>query len=215
METIHEHAQKTMQSLGCRLHAMRESREWTLEDLAERTGFSRPYLSRLEAGERQPSIVALCSIANAFGVSVAALFEQPDGSSDCIIVRGENAVLQFVNNLQFVALSGSTKPFNLQPIAVTIPANRPGDETYQHDGEEWLHVLAGRVQLSVGGTLHFLEPGDSAHFDSRLPHRLTALGGNDARIVLVACPIPISLNAAGTAGRSHRENAQLTAGHAG
>ncbi len=215
METIHEHAQKTMQSLGSRLHAMRESRGWTLEDLAERTEFSRPYLSRLEAGERQPSIVALCSIAKAFGVSVAALFEQPDRSSDCIIVRGENAVSQSVNNLQFVALSGSTKPFNLQPISVIIPADRPGDETYQHDGEEWLHVLSGRVRLCLDGTLHVLEPGDSAHFDSRLPHRLTALGGNDAKIILVACPIPVSLNAAGNSRRSHGEIAQLTAGHAG
>jgi transcriptional regulator with XRE-family HTH domain len=215
MATIHEHAQEVTACLGNRLHAMRESRQWTLEDLADRTELSRPYLSRLEAGDRQPSIAALCSIAKAFAVSVAALFEQPDPGFDCIIVRGQTAVTQSVNNLSFVPLSASTKPFNLQPIAVTIPADRPGDETYQHDGEEWLHVLSGRVQLSVDGTLHVLEPGDSAHFDSRLPHRLTALGGNDARIVLVACPIPISLNAAGTANRSNRENAPLAAGLVG
>ena len=215
MATIHDHALEIMQSLGSRLHAMRESRDWTLEDLADRTDLSRAYLSRLEAGERQPSIAALCSIAKAFSVSVAALFEQPDRSADCIIVRRQNAVSQSVNNLQFVPLSGSTKPFNLQPIAVTVPADRPGNEAYQHDGEEWLHVLSGRVQLSVDGTLHVLEPGDSAHFDSRLAHRLTALGGNDAKIILVACPIPISLNAAGTARRARKEDVQLTAGHAG
>ncbi len=215
MATIHEHAQELTQTLGNRLHAMRESRDWTLEVLAERSGLSKPYLSRLEAGERQPSIVALCSIAEAFGVSVATLFEQPDSSPDCIIVRQKNSVTQTVNNLWFVPLSGSTKPFNLQPIAVTIPADRPGDETYQHDGEEWLHVVSGRIQICVDGTAHQLEPGDSAHFDSRLPHRLTALGGNDAKIILVACPIPISLNAARTAHGSQRENAPLTAGHAG
>ncbi len=194
---------------------MRESRTWTLEELAGRTGLSRPYLSRLEAGERQPSLVALCSIANAFDVSVAALFEQPDRSSDCIIVRGENAIPKSINNLQFVPLSGSTKPFNIQPLAVTIPADRPGDETYQHDGEEWLHVLAGSLRVSVDGAHHVLQPGDSAHFDSRLPHRLTALGGNDAKIILVACPIPVSLNAAGTSRRNHELTHQLTAGLAG
>jgi transcriptional regulator with XRE-family HTH domain len=212
MANIHEHAHEFMQSLGSRLHAMRESRDWTLEALAGRTGFSCAYLSRLEAGDRQPSLVALCSIAKAFDVSVAALFEQPDRSSECIIVRKDSAVRQSVNNLYFVPLSGSTKPFNLQPIAITIPVNRPGNETYQHDGEEWLHVVVGNVQFSVDGTLHLLEPGDSAHFDSRLPHRLTALGDQDAKVILVACPIPVSLNSARTANRSHRENAQLTAG---
>jgi transcriptional regulator with XRE-family HTH domain len=215
MATIHEHAQELTACLGSRLHAMRESRGWTLEDLADRTELSRPYLSRLEAGDRQPSIAALCSIAKAFDVSVAALFEQPEPGLGCVIVRKGTGVAQSVNNLSFVPLSASTKPFNLQPIALTIPADRPGDETYQHDGEEWLHVLEGRVQLSVDGTLHALEPGDSAHFDSRLPHRLTALGGNDARIIVVACPIPISLNAAGIAHRSSKENASLTGGLVG
>lgn len=214
MATIHDHAQRITECLGTRLHAMREFRNWTLEDLADRTGLSRPYLCRLEAGDRQPSMVALCSIAEAFGVSVAALFEQPEESADVVIIRHENAITQSVNNLSFVPLSGS-QLFNLQPIAVTIPADRPGDETYQHDGEEWLHVLSGRVQLSLDGTLHILEPGDSAHFDSRLPHRLTALGGNDAKIILVACPIPVSLNAAGSGRRSRRENVQLTAGLVG
>lgn len=210
MTTIHDHALEVMASLGARLHAMRESRGWTLEDLAVRAGLSRPYLSRLEAGERQPSMAALCAVARAFEVSVGALFEHPDqSSSDCIIVRGASATPQSINNLQFTALSGSTKPFNLQPIAVIIPANRPGDETYQHDGEEWLHVTSGRVQLALDGSLHVLEPRDSAHFDSRLPHRLTALGGEDAKIILVACPIPVSLNA--TARRSQAEHAQLTA----
>jgi len=213
MATVHDQAAQVMQTLGSRLHAMRESRHWTLEDLADRTELSKPYLSRLESGERQPSIAALCAISKALGVSIAALFEQPDTSSECIIVRKDSAVRQTANNLYFVPLSGSTKPFNLQPIAVTIPANRPGDETYQHDGEEWLHVVQGRVRLCVDGMIYALETGDSAHFDSRLPHRLTALDGNDATVILVACPIPVSLNA--STNRSARDNAQLTAGVVG
>jgi transcriptional regulator with XRE-family HTH domain len=193
--TIHEHAQAVTETLGSRLHAMRESRDWTLEHLAERSELSRAYLSRLEAGDRQPSLAALCSIAKAFGVSVAALFEQPDPSLDCIIVRQQDAVASTVNHLEFIPLSGSTQPFNLRPIAVTIPAFRPGNETYQHDGEEWIHVVDGRVRLSIEGVDHDLEPGDSAHFNSRRSHRLSALGSNEARVILVACPLPVSLNA--------------------
>ena len=126
---------------------------------------------------------------------MAALFEQPDPAQDCIIVRRLGAVAKTVNHLEFIPLSASTQPFNLRPIAVTIPAHWPGEEQYQHDGEEWIHVLAGRVQLAINGADHVLDPGDSVHFNLRRPHRLSALGGNEARVILVACPIPVSLNA--------------------
>ena len=193
MGTIYDHAGEVTASLASRLHAMRESRDWTLDDLAGRTKLSKAYLSRLEAGDRQPSLAALCAIAKAFGVSVAALFEQPDQASDCIVVRGGSTTRRTANGLAYVPLSGSTKPFNLQPIEVTIPARRTGRETYQHVGEEWVHVTAGRVRLTLDGLQHVLERGDSAHFDARLPHRLDALGGEDARVILVACSIPIAL----------------------
>jgi DNA-binding XRE family transcriptional regulator/quercetin dioxygenase-like cupin family protein len=208
MATIYDHADEVTRTLGSRLHAMRESRDWTLDALAERVELSKAYLSRLEAGERQPSLAVLCSIAKAFDVSVAALFEQPDRSSNCIVVRGGSTRARKANGLTYVPLSGSTKPFNLQPIEVTVPSDRKGDETYQHVGEEWLHVTAGRVRLSLDDQTYVLECGDSAHFDSRLPHRLDALGGEDARIILVASSIPIALN-------PRRELAEPIAGQVG
>jgi transcriptional regulator with XRE-family HTH domain len=178
-----------------RLADLRAQRGWTLEELAERSGLSKPFLSRLEAGSRQPSIAAVLTLAKVYDVSVAQLFDtQPTPADPCVIIRGAGATAKAVNGLRYVTLSSSTKPFNLQPIGVTIPPDRPGNETYQHEGEEWLHVIAGRVRLSVDGKPHLLDPGDSAHFDSRLPHRLDALDGTEARIILVACPIPIALN---------------------
>ena len=194
MATIHDYAEGISQSLGARIHAMRESREWTLETLAEQTSLSKAYLSRLEGGDRQPSLAALGEIARAFGVSIAALFEQPDESADCVVVRGGSTSPQEANGLAFQPLSSTTKPFNIHPISVIVPADRSGGEAYQHDGEEWLYVMAGRLKVSVNGTEHILETGDSAHYDSRLPHRLDALDGKEARIILVACPIPLTLN---------------------
>ena len=191
---IHEHAAEVSLSLGNRLNSMRESRSWTLEMLAERTGLSKAYLSRLESGVRQPSISVLCAVATAFGVSISTLFEQPDEAAECVIVRGGANVIREVNGLRYIPLSSSTKPFNLQPISVTIPSDRRGKQVYQHEGEEWLQVVAGRVQLSLAGKKYELETGDSAHFCSHLGHRLDALDGKDARIILVACPIPVALS---------------------
>lgn len=184
---------------------MRESRDWTLDDLAARTELSKAYLSRLEGGDRQPSLTALCAVAKAFDVSIAQLFEQPDAASSCVIVRGGSTVAHQANGLVYLPLSSSTRPFNLQPIEVTIPADRPGKETYQHDGEEWLYVIEGRVRLSIEGRRHALERGDCAHFDSRSPHRLDAIGGADARVIVVSTPIPLALNPRrGQATTAHR-----------
>jgi len=189
-DTIHDHACNIGFSLGHRIHSMRESREWTLEMLAEQTGLSRAYLSRLAAGDRQPSL------AGAFGVSIAALFERSDQRADCVVVRGGSTSPKAANGLTFHPLSSSTKPFNIHPIAVTIPHDRAGGQVYQHDGEEWLYVTAGRVKLTINRQQHILEAGDAAHYDSRLPHRLDAMHGADAGVILVACPIPLTLTQA-------------------
>ena len=205
MATIHDYAEGIGLTLGHRIHAMRESRDWTLETLSENTGLSKAYLSRLEAGDRQPSIATLGVVADAFGVSIAALFEHPDESAECVVVRGGSTSPQTANGLIFQSLSSTTKPFNIHPINVTIPADRPGSEGYQHDGEEWFFVTAGRVKLTIDGNQHVLETGDAAHYDSRLPHRLDAMEGKDARIILVACPIPLTHN-------QRRESAESVAG---
>jgi quercetin dioxygenase-like cupin family protein len=89
-------------------------------------------------------------------------------------------------------------------MRITVSPQRPGVERYQHDGEEWIYVLSGSLKLHVNEKQYDLEPGDAAHFDSRLPHRLDAGGGKDAEVILVACTIPTTLN-------SRRETAEMKA----
>ena len=95
------------------------------------------------------------------------------------------------DGLSYLPLSNKSRFANLQPIRLTVATpDRQGDQMYQHEGEEWVYVLSGRLRLALDGKSHELEAGDAAHFDSRLPHRLTALEGCDAELILVACPVP-------------------------
>jgi transcriptional regulator with XRE-family HTH domain len=174
---------------GVRLHELRSAREWTLEELAERTGLSKPFLSRLEAGDRQPSIAAVLTLASVFNVSVGTMFETALSADPCVVVRKGDAKTRRGEGLTYAWLSNTARFANLQPMKLTVSHDRKGDEQYQHDGEEWVHVLAGRLRIAVAGTNYDLVAGDSAHFDSRHPHRLTALGGRDAELILVACPL--------------------------
>ena len=61
---------------------------------------------------------------------------------------------------------------------------------YQHDGEEWLYVLSGTLRLALADETHLLHPGDAAHFDARVPHRLAADGGHDAELSWSPAPPP-------------------------
>lgn len=180
--------QTELSSLGGRLHALRAGRGWTLDELARRAGLSKSYLSRLEDGERQPSIAALLSLAQAYGLSLASLFSQTEENSRrCAIARAEDAAPQEGNGLRYTPLSQAGHTANMHPIRVTVPTDRDGDEMYRHDGEEWLYVLAGTLRLALADETHVLHPGDAAHFDARTPHRLSALDGHDAELILVAC----------------------------
>jgi len=176
-------------TFGVRLKTLRHERRWTLDDLAQRSGFSKGYLSRLESGDRQASIASILTLARLFGTSVAALFEGEQAES-ISIVRRDATPSYDVDGLTCWPLSGQSWPFQLQPVRVVVSPTREGDEHRHHDGEEWIFVLSGELSLSIGGETHDLDAGDAAHFDARLPHRLTARSGMEAEVLLVAAPGP-------------------------
>jgi transcriptional regulator with XRE-family HTH domain len=189
--------------LGERLRVLRSARGWTLEELAERSGLSKPYLSRLESGNRQPSIAAVLTLARVYGVPMGSLFGPQHSDDSCIVVRSNEVTIRKGDGVSYVPMSATSR-FHLEPIRLVISASRSGTDRFHHEGEEWVYVLSGRLQLSLGEKQHIIEAGDAAHFDSRLPHRLDALDGKDSSLILVACPIPIAMN-------PRRETAEMTA----
>ena len=194
MSTVmEERVRSEVTELGARIHELRTQRLWTLEDLAKRSGLSKSYLSRLEEGERQPSIAALLSLAQAFGLALANLFEVEARTAYCTVVRAEQTPQRQGNGLRYTPLSHGARPSGMHPILVVVPTNRTGSEQYRHEGEEWLYVLSGTLRLSLAEDTHDLAPGDAASFDARVPHRLAALNGEDARLILVACAAPKEL----------------------
>jgi transcriptional regulator with XRE-family HTH domain len=179
--------------IGARLRRLREESGWRLEDLSQRTGLSKAYLSRLESGERQPSLSALFNVARAYGVSFSSLFEPAPEAEKLVVVRATEGQAQRGNDLLYERLSEGSWAFNLQPLRVVVPAEREADVIYQHEGEQWLYVLSGRLRFEIRGEGIVLEPGDAAHFDADKPHRFEALDGREAEVIVVACAVPYRL----------------------
>jgi transcriptional regulator with XRE-family HTH domain len=175
-------------SFGARLRELRVRRGLTLEQLAEASGLTKSFLSRLESGGRQASIAAVLTLSRVLDVSLAFLFESPLALEPCVIVRGAEAEENSTHGLKYAAMSNAGRFSRLQPLRIKISPSRRGAEHYHHQGEEWIYVLSGKLTLSLAGRTYALKSGDAAHFESRLPHRLIAPGPEDAHVLLVAAP---------------------------
>ena len=185
-------------AFGANLKQHRLRQGWTLEDLAKRSGLSKPFLSRLESGDRQASIAAVLTLSQAFGLSLAEMFETQVALDPCLIVRKAEAAPREAYGLSYVPLSQAGHLFNLRPIRVTVSLDRKGTEHFRHEGEEWIYVLSGEISLSLAGQTYDLASGDAVHFDSRLPHRVIGRGKKAPEILLVASPLSMERRAAAT-----------------
>jgi transcriptional regulator with XRE-family HTH domain/uncharacterized cupin superfamily protein len=180
--------------LPAQLSRLRHNRGWTLAELAQRTGLSRPYLSRLEGGLRQPSLAALISLAGTYETPLQALLDPAaaGASAESTVIRGTRATIQRGNGLRYRPISGGKDALRLSALHVTVPLGRRHRTFSQHEGEELLYVLSGTLVLTLDRQSHTLGAGDSAHFDSKIPHRLTAGADRDAEVLLVSCASPLA-----------------------
>ncbi|MFF3749236.1 helix-turn-helix domain-containing protein [Streptomyces sp. NPDC002018] len=165
-----------------RLRELRRGRRLTLETVARRAGLSPAHLSRLETGQRQPSLPMLLSLARIYGTTVSDLLGEVPPERDPIVRAGRAEPVEAGGWTYHQAGSSGRA---MQPLRVRVPYGAQGDLVRVHAGEEWLYVLEGRLRLGLGDTTHVLGPGDSAHFDSLTPHRIAAAGPEGTELLFV------------------------------
>jgi transcriptional regulator with XRE-family HTH domain len=175
--------------VGERLRDIRRLRRATLKTIADRAGVSESFLSQVERGRASASIASLRRIASALGVSVADLFE-PDGPPRPRVLRKDERP-----SLAFGILGRKLllTPRPLSHLEVFVgeldPGGSTGAEPYAHgDSEELFVVIAGTVQLELGGDVHELEAGDSIDYRSSMTHRVTNVGEERAEVMWIISP---------------------------
>ncbi|MFB8765342.1 helix-turn-helix domain-containing protein [Nocardiopsis alba] len=166
--------------VGTRLRTLRRARGITLADLAVTIGVSESTLSRLESGQRRPTLELLLPLARTYDVPLDDLVGAPRTGDPRIHLK---PIRRF--GMVFVPLS--RRPGGTQAFKMIIPArSEPLEPTPQtHEGFEWVYVLDGRLRLVLGERDLTLSPGEVAEFDTSLPHWLGSADGGSVELLVL------------------------------
>jgi transcriptional regulator with XRE-family HTH domain len=174
--------------LGERLRGIRQLRRRTLREIAAAAEISESFLSQLERGRANATIATLQRLATALGIEVSDLFTSPAPRPH--VLRREARDFVAWGQAGRKALL-TPKPFhNLEVVVAQFAAGgSTGDEPYAHgESEELLIVLEGRVHVQLGTEIHDVAAGDSVHYESSTPHRVSNPGDEPAEVMYVISP---------------------------
>jgi transcriptional regulator with XRE-family HTH domain len=174
--------------LGERIRGIRRLRRRTLKEIATAAGISESFLSQLERGRTNATIATLQRLATALGIEVSDLFST--GSSRPRVIRRDAREFVAWGSQGRKALL-TPKPFHSLEVVVARfePGGSTGDEPYTHgDSEELLIVVEGSVHVQLGTEIHDVTAGDSVHYQSSTPHRVSNPYDETAEVLFVISP---------------------------
>jgi len=183
------------QIVGEKIKSLREIREISVAELAERTGLSVEQIERIEKNIDIPSLAPLIKIARALGVRLGTFLDDQDemGAVVCRKQETADATISFSNNavdarthMHYHSLSKSKADRHMEPFIIDIEAvGDAGYELSSHEGEEFVYVMEGAIEVCHGKKKYVIEAGDTIYYDSIVPHHLHGYQGQAAKILAV------------------------------
>jgi transcriptional regulator with XRE-family HTH domain len=167
-----------LDQIGPRLKRLRALRRMTLTGLAQTTGISKSTLSRLETGQRRPTLELLLALSHAYRVPLDDLVGAPEVGDPRIRLKPGSVKGRTVIPL-------TRQPDGMQAWKIVIPDSKVDPEPRAHDGHEWIYVLSGHVRLVLGDKDWVLGAGEVAEFDTRQPHWFGSTGDGAAEILSI------------------------------
>lgn len=167
------------QSLGDRIRLMREQQHLDIKKLADKTGYSQDYLMKIEEGKLSPPVGALINISRALAVDSKTLLSEEKKKRRQSYVKRTKAYA-------YKSLTPDAEDKHLWAYLVALePKKQHEMVAYKHEGEEFMYVLEGRVQITVGEEVYELKKGQTVHFNSGVTHNLMNLSGKESKLIVV------------------------------
>ncbi len=167
-----------LDQVGGRLRLIRTQRRLTLTTVADSTGISKSTLSRLETGQRRPTLELLLVLSQAYRVPLDDLVAAPEVGDPRIRLKPGRVKGRTVIPL-------TRHPDGTQAWKILIPSSQSTPQPRAHDGFEWIYVLSGRMRLVLGDCDEVLGPGEVATFDTQVPHWFGSTGTEPAEILSI------------------------------
>jgi len=179
--------------VGKRIRELREDTGLTLQELAQRTGYSSALLSQFENHMVSPPLGALIKLSRALDIDVGDFFGEVSDQNFVLVRNDEREIVSRVASKEGVslgytyeALGFGLKGHHMEPFVVTLePVPIREKHLSVHEGEEFIYVLDGRMKIRLGDYTDTLDPGDSIYFKCTTPHHVTCAEGEPAKILAV------------------------------
>jgi quercetin dioxygenase-like cupin family protein len=168
--------------VGQKIKSARTGKKLKLDQLANETGFSTDYLKKIESGKAIPPVGALLQISRALEIDSGALLKEPETRLESRI----KAHTKRTENYAYTTLTPGAENKHLKAFLVTVePRQDHKGVGYHHEGEEFVYVLQGKIEVSVGEHINVLEAGDSLHFNSGISHNMKSISDETTELLVV------------------------------
>jgi transcriptional regulator with XRE-family HTH domain len=184
----------SVKNVGEKIKQIRELKNISIDDLAIRSNLDKEQIFQIEENKVIPSLAPLIKIARSLGVRLGTFLDDSEQLGPVVTLAGEqhkgasfsNKNMKARSHMDFFALAGDKAGRHMEPFIVEI---RPGDVNdymlSSHEGEEFIFVMEGCVEINYGKDTYVLNAGDSIYYDSIVNHNVHAGDENNARILAV------------------------------
>ncbi len=181
--------------IGAKIRSIRETKQLSVEEVAERSGLGAEQIERIENNVDFPSLAPLIKIARVLGVRLGTFLDDQSELGPVICRgkdRGEGNSIGFTNNsmqnrkhMTYHSLSQDKSGRHMEPFLIDVSPSEEGADFVPstHEGEEFIYVLSGKVEINYGKSTYTLEEGDSIYYDSIVAHHVHAAADCTAKIL--------------------------------
>ena len=180
--------------IGSKIKGIRESKNLSIGEIAESTGLSADQIASIESDENLPSLGPLIKIARALGVRLGTFMDDND-SLGPVITRAEdrerdnsisfsNGATDARRHMEYHPLAQQKAGRHMEPFIIDInPTESLEYKLSAHEGEEFIYVMEGEIEIEYGKDKYTLKQGDSIYYDSIVNHHLHGALGKSAKIL--------------------------------
>ena len=178
------------EDLGKKIKSVREKKQISLEELSKKLNIDEQKLKEIEEGKRKPSLALVSKIAKLLEMRLAFFIDDAPMLGPIVSRNNNSKKLENFsenhNNMLFYSLAYNKQDRHMEPFIIDVlPIGEKEITPSSHEGEEFIYVLYGEIEITYGSEKYILKKGDSIYFDSVIDHTIKSLGNSPARILAV------------------------------